>query len=212
MRPVAAEWAAAMPEQEASDDQKTWRLNPQRFPSGAIGVWPAARSIPTHEPALLPNVDGFVASRNEKKMDFLNDDNKASAQRPAETLTFIPTGIPPELRGFLDGNPQGLVVIVYMKPERVHGIGDTVPEEAKAAKPAVKPTVMPQEGKRLVYRAGNWYFASDLVDRFTEVATCECSGFKVRPALIEVTYELDAKAFRNLDQIAASFDNAYRGL
>lgn len=147
-------------------------------------------------------------------MNHSQDEKKAERAVPA--LTYVPTNLSPELRSFLDGNPQGVAIIVYMKPERVHGFNNSMKpervhgfsEEELEAQHASKP----KDTFRQEFRAGSWYFAADLIDRLAEVATSECSGFHVRPALVEVTFELDAKAYRNIGQIAAAFENAYRGL
>ena len=147
------------------------------------------------------------------------DDKFASLAVPPASL--VPNSITPELRSFLDGNPQGVVVIVYMKPERVHGFGElmkpervhgfpeAIKEEAIGAAPVA---VRPKDEIRKEYRAGSWFFAADLIDRLAEVATSECSGFRVRPVAVEVTFELDRKAYNHRDQIGDSFDDAYRGL
>lgn len=137
-----------------------------------------------------------------------HDDKFPSLTVPPASL--VPNSITPELRGFLDGNPQGVVVIVYMKPERVHGIGDLMKADEKALG-AAPVAGRPKDEIRKDFRAGSWFFAADLVDRLVEVATSEC-GFRVRPVAVELTFELDRKAYNHIDQIADSFDDAYRGL
>lgn len=147
-----------------------------------------------------------------------HDDKFPSLTVPPASL--VRNSITPELRGFLDGNPQGVVVIVYMKPERVHGFGNAMkpervhgfPEAGKEEALGAAPVAgRPKDEIRKDFRAGSWFFAADLVDRLVEVATSEC-GFRVRPVAVELTFELDRKAYNHVDQIADSFDDAYRGL
>lgn len=119
-------------------------------------------------------------------MNDLNDDNPEFAVSEAKP-----------------GQPQGVAVVVTMRPDRIAGgltDGGACEEEA------------PPEGVRKTYRTGSWYFASDLLERMIEISSRECPGLRPRPAQVEITFVLDDKAYRQVGQIVDAFDRAYRGL
>lgn len=101
------------------------------------------------------------------------------------------------------GQTQGVVVVVYMRPDRI--AGGLTDGDACGRQPAA-------EGIRKTYRTGSWYFASDLLDRMAEISARECPGLRPRPAQVEVTFVLDDKAYRQVGQVLDAFDRAYRGL
>lgn len=98
--------------------------------------------------------------------------------------------------------PEGVVVILYMRPDRVFS-GFAPPEVDEAA-------IRPRVNKS--YRTSSWFFASDFLERMIEAASRNCHGLKVRPTTVEVTFTLDERAYRNVGTIIESFDDAFRGL
>jgi len=119
---------------------------------------------------------------------------------------------------FDEGSPEGVSVIIYMRPERVHGFeGENAKSPAKSFEKSFEKVAdaslgKPTGGIRKTYRTGSWFFAGDFLDRVAELSTGACTGLKVRPVQVELTLELDEKAFRNVGLILDSFDNAYRAL
>lgn len=123
----------------------------------------------------------------------------------SETHTDL-ASIPEEGMSALDvllgpGTPDGIAILLHMRPERVFGAEDEGEGGAKPV-PSLEKT----------YPTSSWFFASDFLDRVAEIAASGCSGFRVRPTLVTLTFELDEKAYRHVDLILDSFDDAYRAL
>jgi len=101
-------------------------------------------------------------------------------------------------------SPEGVVVVVTMQPDRIAGGRTFGGGERRKDKPA--------DGIRRRYRTSSWFFASDFLDRLAEISSNGCAGLEVRPVEVEVTFTLDDKAYRHVDLILDSFENAFRGL
>jgi hypothetical protein len=92
--------------------------------------------------------------------------------------------------------PQGISVIVEMRPDRI--FGGLAEEDAKNA-------------SERCYRTCSWYFANDFLDRVNEIVAKERAG-KARLKEVKATFELDEKAYRQVDRILDSVTSAFRAL
>lgn len=111
---------------------------------------------------------------------------------------------PPPAQALVAEHPaEGLVVIVHMRPDRIGG-GFTDGQSGKKQKRG--------KGVSKSYRTSSWFFAGDFLDRVNEVARHECSGLKVRPVQVELTFALDDKAYRHVGLIFENVDVAFRAL
>ena len=117
--------------------------------------------------------------------------------------------------------PQGVVVVVTMRPDRVIGgvsvAAGTAEEGSPKAAKAAQAGSSAQTGKTADavskrFRTTNWYFASDFLDRLAELADGECSLLKVRPVEVEIRFAVDEKAYRHVDLIFDSFDRVFAAL
>lgn len=123
------------------------------------------------------------------------------SEMPEEVSSHLEAGFPEPAALLGPTTPDGIAILLHMRPERVFGAED---EGEGGAKP------VPSLEK--IYPTSSWFFASDFLDRVAEIAASGCSGFRVRPTLVTLTFELDEKAYRHVDLILDSFDDAYRAL